>query len=305
MQVRGQTPDGVKPTIAYLCHDEYQTGLVKWGSAFASATRRLQESGCRLIMHFLPGRKTAPDAPPDPNATRLPEQFSAMIAVDRGDANWVRLVTGSGHPAVRIGYYPLDIAVPQLVGDSFSGTLRLMEYLLAKGHRRIAIWRAKAPMPHGSPRAQNEREKYAAYRFALDEAGIEFKKEWEIDMPFEWQQIAPNAKALLAVKPTPTAIFIDNDWITSRFQMMPSSNDGLPADWHRQFEIAHFIDTGKEPGEYGFACTCLAMDRMGELAAGLLLEQLGGHRFGPDYLLKVNSYFYTAEQVTERARSIV
>ncbi|MCW8129030.1 MAG: LacI family DNA-binding transcriptional regulator [Planctomycetota bacterium] len=299
-----QTPDGVKPTIAYLCHDEYQTGLVKWGSAFAAATRRLQEAGCRLIMHFLPGRKG--DAPIDPNATRLPEQFSALIAVDRGDANWVRLVTSSGHPAVRIGYYPLNLAIPQLVGDTFNGSLRLMEHLINKGHRRIGIWRVHAENATGEgKRAQNERDKYAAYRYALDEAGIEYNKSWEVDMPFEWRQVPERAKQLLAAKPAPTALFIDNDWVTARIQAMNGNTDGLPPDWFRQFEIAHFIDMGKDPAEYGLACAALAMDRMGELGAGLLLEQLSGHRFGPDYLLRVNPYFFTAEQVIESSKRLV
>lgn len=299
LQARHALGEGVKPTIAYLCHDEYATGMVKWSASFAAASRRLQESNCRLTMHFPPIRG-ANDVQP----ARLPETFNALIAVDRGDEIWHRTVSSANVPAVRIGYNPIDLTIPQLVGDNFNGTLKAMEYLLGKGHRRIGVWRARAPVAEGAPRNLNEREKYAAYRFALDEAGIEFQKNWEIDIPFDPRHIPAGAKELLAVKPGVTALFVDNDWMLSRFQTMQPSGD-LPAGWYRQFELAHFIDLGKEPAEYGVACAALPMDTMGELAASLLLEQLAGHRFGPDLLIKVMPTFYTAEQVAERAKKIV
>ena len=273
---------------------------MKWAPSFASASRRLQESGSNLIMHFVSNSADGGGAVSvPPNA--FPGQFGGVLAIDRGDEAWNRALAMSGLPAVRIGYYPMPgpVNMPQVIGDSFGGILRAMEYLLSRGHKRIALWRATT---QHDPRDLNEREKYAAYRFALDEAGIEFKKDWEISMPYQWQQVIPNAKKLLAVNPAPTAILVDNDWMTSMILRYPGGEMPLPSGWHRQFELVHFIDSGRHAIEFGPACAALAMDRMGELAATLLLEQMRGQRFGSDYVVKVMPYFYSADQVADLQR---
>jgi hypothetical protein len=77
----------------------------------------------------------------------------------------------------------------------------------------------------------------------------------------------------------------------------PGGEMDLPSDWLRAFETVQFIDTGREPSEYGMVCCALAMDRMGELAAEMLLHQMKGHRYEPGLLVKVAPRFFTSEQL--------
>jgi LacI family transcriptional regulator len=281
-----------KSTIAYVFQDPQRRGGVQWAPAFAGASQRLQGLGHTLHLYGLSGKNDA-----------LPEQAGAILAMGAFDEKWMRSAVASGTPVVRVGYFQLALGVPQVVGDAFSGTLRLMDYLLKKGHKRIAIWRVHAGAEGGPQRNVNEREKYAAYRYALDEAGIEFKKSWELDMPYEWGQIAVCAQKLVALNPAPSAVLIDNSWVTNYMLRYPGGKIPLPTDWHRNFEIVQFIDLAHEPTEPGMTCVALAMDAMGELGAELLLDSLGGRRYANDFVIKVPPRFFTAEQASELAHA--
>ena len=273
--------------VAWVCPSVAQ-GETTWAPAFAAASRRFQAAGRSLVMHFADGR-------PAPNAVPL-SGFSGVLAVGPGGDAWAQAAHTAGLPAVRVGYFPASLPVPQVIGDSFLGALRVMEHLLKRGHRRIAIWRTHlAADPRDPARPLNEREKYAAYRLALDEAGIEFRAGWEINMPFEWRGIIPRAQALLKVSPAPTALFVDNDWLTTIFMRIPNGWEVLPYGWHQQYELAHFIDTGKEPAQYGLACAWYPMDLIGELAAEWLLRPVRSANSDAP-LFKVAPRFYTAEE---------
>ncbi|HYF52579.1 MAG TPA: substrate-binding domain-containing protein, partial [Planctomycetota bacterium] len=232
----------------------------------------------------------------------LREQFGGLIGVDSGDARWLQALTQSGLPAVRFGYFPIDVRVPQIVGDAFLGSLRVVEHLISHGHKRIAIWRVGIPPRADGKKALNEREKYAAYRFALAEAGIEFQKSWELEMGYVWQDIAKLGQQLMSIKPAPTALFIDNDWVTSMIMRWPGGELPVAKDILSSFEIGHYVDSGRDPSDFLFACAEQPMDRMGELAADILLHELAGRHYAPDYLLKVPPHFFTAQQVIDHAK---
>jgi LacI family transcriptional regulator len=273
--------------VAYVSRSALP-GEQSWAPAFAAASRRFQAASRALVMHFA---DQAPAA-----ASPVLGGFSGVLAVNRESVAWAQAAHAAGLPTVLMGHAPLPLAVPQVVGDSFLGALRVMEHLIRRGHRRIAIWRTHVTAdPRDPQRPLNEREKYAAYRLALDEAGIEFRPEYEINMPFQWEAIIPRAQALLKVAPAPTALFVDNDWTTSIFMRIPNGWEVLPYGWYQQYELAHFIDTGKDPAQYGLACACQAMDRIGELAAEWLLraERVAGQD-AP--VFKVVPRFHTAEE---------
>jgi DNA-binding LacI/PurR family transcriptional regulator len=282
-----------KAAVAYVFRDPARRGGVPWAPAFAAASQRLQGLGHSLQLHNLGSDGAAP----------LPERTGAMLAIGAVDAQWIAAATASGMPAVRVSYFQAPLEIPQVVTDSFAGGLRLMEHLIKKGHRRIAIWRVHAGEAAGPQRNLNEREKYAAYRFALDEAGIEFKKSWEVDMPFQWPQIEPCAQKLLAINPAPSAVFVDNSWVTNYMLRYPGGKLPLPANWHRRFEFAHWIDSGHEPTEPGMSSVAIAMDEMGALAAELLLDALSGRRCENDLVIKVPPRFFTAEQASDLAHA--
>jgi len=276
------------PSFAYLCQSAGKPDRVGWSPAFAAASSRLRAVNRNLIFHHLTS-----DAPLD---RRILEegQYAAVLALGIGSYKWKDAVLSSGLPSVRVGYFPVDIPIPQIVGDNFSGVLKLMEHLLSRGHTRIAIWRAYAGAPDGQARNLNEREKYAAYRFALTEAGIEFRKSWEINMPFDFTQIVPCAQRLLSVTPAPTALLIDNSWTLSRMLRFPLDRPNLPLDWLRAFECVQYIDTDLDHGaeESGFASVATPMGQIGDLAAELLLDEVGGQRYDRNLVLRVQPRFF-------------
>ncbi|MCZ7644964.1 MAG: LacI family transcriptional regulator [Planctomycetota bacterium] len=274
-----------------------------WSPSFLAASGRLQTLGHTLHLQFVQEPAGAQGERLEAHERALLEECGGVMAAHSEFHSWLREARRQGKPSVRIGYYPMDTAVPQVVGDSFTASLKVVEYLIKKGHKRIAIWRVHHRNEDGSLQAPklNEHEKYAAYRLALHEAGLEFRPEYEIRSTFEWRQTVPLAKQLLAIKPAPTALFVDNDWTTTRIlNGMEHERQALPPAWHRDFEIAHFIDTGIEPARYGLTCAALPMDRMGEQAAEMLLSQSHGVVYPPDYVVKLAPRFITAEELAEQ-----
>ncbi|MBE7466530.1 MAG: LacI family DNA-binding transcriptional regulator [Planctomycetes bacterium] len=277
-----------------------------WSPAFLAASGRLQTLGHTLHLQFVKDPVDADMQRLKANERALLEDCQGVMSAHQGFFAWLKEARRLGRPAVRLGYYPTVAAVPQVVGDSFTGSLKLMDYLIKKGHKRIAVWRTHVTPFDGSvPLPMNEREKYAAYRLALHEAGIEYRPELEVRMNFDWRQVQPLARRLLSVRPAPTALFIDNDWTTARAMNYPvKEEDTLPAGWHREFEVVHFIDTGVEPSRHGLTCVALPMDRMGEQGAEMLLAQTHGVVYPPDHVVKLAPRFLTAEELMQQVPAL-
>jgi len=265
-----------------------------WPLVIGASAQRLQDHGYPVSLHVPPDREGTPYNPPDIHnghsgwivADRRPEQLDAL-----------KRIVARGYPAVRVGYFPLDAGVPQVVGDYVLGTMKLMEYLIARGHTRIAYLRAGTPEAEGAWRQSNDVEKAAAYQVSLHDAGLPYDPSIVSTVRFNLETIEVAARKLMAVKPQPTALLIDNDWTTHMLQIV-CNNKNL--DFLRRYEIAHFIETPQHPSHYGHACTQVGMHQIGQLAADVLLRRFNGNPYPNDTVLKVVPQFFTAEQVSQK-----
>lgn len=269
-----------------------------WPVAISSAARRLQEHGYPVALHVPPAREDEPYSPPD-----WASGHSGWIVADRrpDQIETLRKIAARGLPAVRIGYFPMDVPVPQVVGDYTLGSLKLMQHLIGRGHKRIAYFRAGTPETEGDWKQSNDIEKAAAYHVALADAGIPYDPAIVFTLRFNIKTIEKAMRHLLTVKPAPTAIFIDNDWTT---HMIQSASSNRNIDFMRHFEIAHFIETPQHPSHYGFTCALVPMHHIGQLAGDILLRRLTGNPYPNDLLVKAAPAFHTTEEIANLPRGI-
>jgi len=264
-----------------------------WPLVIGSSAQRLQEHGYPVSLHVPPDREDTPYNPPDIHtghsgwimADRRPEQIETL-----------KRIVARGYPAVRVGYFPLDAGVPQIVGDYVLGTMKLMEHLISRGHKRIAYFRAGTPEAEGSWRQSNDVEKAAAYHVSLSDAGLPYDPNIVFTVRFNLETIEAAARKLMAATPQPTALLIDNDWTTHMLQVVCNSRN---IDFMRRYEFAHFIETPQHPSHYGYTCAQVGMSQIGQLAADVLLRRFNGNPYPNDTVLKVAPQFKTAEQVAE------
>jgi LacI family transcriptional regulator len=298
--LKGVVPEGLRNFLPVGCMmPPNPWGNSIWPLAMGSAAQRLQEHGYPVALHVPPAREGEPYVLPELHsgvsgwivADRRPEQIEAL-----------RKIAARGQPAVRIGYFPMDVPVPQVVGDYMLGCLKLMQHLIGQGHKRIAYFRAGTPEQEGDWKQSNDIEKAAAYHVALAEAGLPYDPSIVFTLNFNMQKIEKAMRHLLTIKPAPTAIFIDNDWTTHMMQVAGSNRN---IDFMRHFEIAHFIETPQHPSHYGFTCALVPMHLLGQLAGDILLRRFAGSPFPNDMILKPVPTFHPMEEVMRLPRSVV
>lgn len=104
-------------------------------------------------------------------------------------------------PAVRISPKGLEGANAVIGVDNYAATRRVIEYLIAKGHERIA--HIAGPDTHSASIARRE-----AYRDTVCEAGL---SELVAESDFSWRGARRAAGELIERDPAITAIFAAND----------------------------------------------------------------------------------------------
>lgn len=88
--------------------------------------------------------------------------------------------------------------------DNRGGALQAVRHLAGLGRERIALI-------GGDPANHDARERRAGYRQALEEAGLEWRSEWELESDFTKSGGHAAARKLLPLDPRPTAVFAAND----------------------------------------------------------------------------------------------
>ena len=162
------------------------------------------------------------------------------------NANWSPLagevLTTAKVPFLQVGYDTECAAYPAVVVDSFAGAQMATRHLLQQGHRRIAIlrWRATAQMKI------NSNKKFAGYQAALADAGLEVNPEYVKDLTFTTHDTDESARQpvmeLLALDHPPTAVFVDNSYVSPPLLYpMPQDQGKLPSAI-RDLAMIHFED---------------------------------------------------------------
>jgi LacI family transcriptional regulator len=88
--------------------------------------------------------------------------------------------------------------------DNFTGSVAMVEHLLAHGHNRIALIK-------GVEDNFDALERHRGYRHALAAGGVEQRPEYEIDGDFTEASGYDAVRQILLLDPRPTAIFACND----------------------------------------------------------------------------------------------
>ena len=95
-------------------------------------------------------------------------------------------------------------AYDALTIENQSGAYRMIQHLVALGHRSIAIIR-------GAERNYDAEERLLGYRAALRDSGIDPRPEWEVPGDFTETSGFHAIEQLLALRERPTAVFAAND----------------------------------------------------------------------------------------------
>jgi len=150
-------------------------------------------------------------------------------------------------PFVQLGY---DTELPSynaVVNDSFSGAYLATSHLLQKGHRKIAIIRWT-----GGTARVNSNKKFAGYQTALADAGIEIVNDYikilsatEIDA--SWQPARNLYNELLELSSPPTALFVDNSFISLSLLYPLEQDRGKLPESLNQLEMIHYEDWSLDP----------------------------------------------------------
>lgn len=196
-----------------------------------------------------------------------------------------------GMPTVHLARRPERPNGDCVLGDEISGARSATEYLLDKGHRRIAVIAAPPDVPSG-------RERLEGFWLALRKARVEVDDALVQQVPLRPEAGTEAVERLLALarRRRPTALLVANH--EASYGALPALQErgvAIPAElsvicyedsqlarwWHPAITV---IDNNAA--------------QMGELAARLLLERLGAGRQGDGARL---NEFRVGSQLVERA----
>ncbi len=180
----------------------------------------------------------------------------------------IRRMSELGFSFVVFEQAPAGLPVVSVTADNRSGARELVEYLLGRGHRRIAFISTRTPWPMVE-------ERLRGYREALDAAGVAAAPELEVaEGVWDPANGSHMTEALLALPEPPTAIVCGNDLLAlgamraARIRDLRIPEEVAIAGFN-DFEFAQFADppltTVRVPGY-----------DLGRVAAESLIGRLGG-----------------------------
>lgn len=170
-----------------------------------------------------------------------------------------------GVPLVLVDRIFNDLSANTVIIDNYCGAREAVEYLIAQGHRRIAIIQ-------GLPGTYTNTERVRGYRDALIHAGIPLEESLIRGNDFRKQNGYVETKFLLGKSGRPTAIFTTSDLITlGALEAIVEENLDIPRD----ISLIAFDEV--ESAEF-FRCpvTVIAQprERIGEIAVRMLIDQI-------------------------------
>ena len=152
------------------------------------------------------------------------------------------------------------------VDDHLVG-LTAVRHLLGLGHRQVAMIRTRDT---DGTRWSSDVERTRGYRDALDEAGVPYRDDYVVSMPYSVLAGADGVDALLALPDPPTAVFAYSDEIAlGALRRLQEHGKDVPGD-------VSVIGVDDHPLAALFGLTTVSQEvgiqarRVGELVAGLM-----------------------------------
>jgi LacI family transcriptional regulator len=187
-------------------------------------------------------------------------------ASDRSRGSILALLRG-GFPLVLIDRALPDVDCDLIVSDSAVGARRLVEHLIAIGHRHIAHITDVDDTSTG-------RERLRGYREALEHAGIMYQEELVFRATVDQMGGYRAAQQALAMEPLPTAIFtVNNMTVVGAMKALREQGLSVPKDMglvcfddvEHLAVLSPFLTVVDQPAE-----------TFGSLGAQLLFERIAG-----------------------------
>lgn len=227
--------------------------------------QRLSESGYQMVLSVTGG-----DLDQELAALHTLADHNAVgVIVVGSHSKFVGELRTADLPVVHLARRPGHPVGDCVIGDELAGAREATEYLIGLGHKRIGLISGSSDVTSG-------RERRDGYRLALDAHRIPYRDELVVTGPFV-ARTGELAVALLLDLPArarPTALFVANH---------EASFGALPALRERGVELPDELSViCYEDSElmrwWHPAVTVMENNatQMGELAATLLLDQIGG-----------------------------
>jgi len=279
-------PDGARQAIGVLSP---VVGGFYFGGLIAGITQAAQHAGYGVVaVQTHPAgldRERHPDEP-------LPEVPGALDTVDgyiiiAHAVHHDRLasIRDWGRPFVLVSENDANLTAPMVLPDNAGGARAAVEHLIEHGHSRIGFV--------GNLAQLDIRERYEAYRAALEDHGIHAEPEWLFEATDSAEQGGAEAAAHYLAAGSPTAATVagtDRNAI-GFIRALRAGGLVLPRD-HAVIGFDHTESGARLVPR--LSTVDPHHDRVGELAVSLLLAQLRGEQVDPG-IHRVPGTFVTRE----------
>ncbi|WP_437957942.1 substrate-binding domain-containing protein [Sorangium sp. So ce119] len=234
-----------------------------WNPVLRGIHASAQEHGIRtLVLRGTPAEVHAP--------ALASEQVDGWIVVI--ELHGIEALARARVPFITVGTRASEVVCPAVIPDNHGGMRSAVRHLIEHGHRRIAFV--------GYFAAYDVRERFAAYKDTLAEAGIPFDPDLVVESDNNWysggQAAAP---ALLAKLPACTAAVFGTD--KNALGMMPplkAAGVRIPED----LAIVGFDDVVEAQGvDPPLTTVRQRFEMMGSAAGDLLASMIAGEAFPP------------------------
>lgn len=195
-----------------------------------------------------------------------------IVITSAVDRDTLRALDRSGKPLVVVSEQEAGLRAPIVTPDNRGGVRAAVEHLLDHGHTRIGFL--------GNPQQLDIRERYEAYRSTLAANGIQPQDDWVLTTADNQEASGSAAAADLLARGVPTTATVAATDRNALGFMAALRAEGLalPTD-HAVIGFDHA--EGGARSRPRLSSVDPHHDRVGELAAGLLLARLESDDVGP------------------------
>ena len=136
----------------------------------------------------------------------IEKRVDGVLMIGHMDDGFLSKLKEENVPFVITEDYSENVEIETVITDDYKGAMKAMRYLIDLGHRRIGF--LGGPLQY--PSIHN---RYQAYRYSLEENGIEYKL--YIDTSLDYNGGYSAGKKVLDSKERPTALLCANDWLAA------------------------------------------------------------------------------------------
>ncbi len=211
----------------------------------------------------------------DQALAQLVEKVDGIICCELRNQKFLERLRTTQLPLVLVSPSVMDSTVDIVEIDNRQGAIEAVNHLIDLGHKHIAFI-------GGSPNSLPSKEREAGYLQTLREHELPIINKHVISLGWRQSDGHTAMTQLLKTQPTPTAVFAASDLLAlGAYGAVHAAGLGIPQD----ISIMGFDDIDVATQAKPALSTVLVKKlEMGQLAARLILEQLGGER---DYPIRV------------------